>query len=44
MRNPELNVAQRLWLARLWQAARLFAMMPHWVKDYQGEKLLYVLL
>lgn len=44
MRNPELNVAQRLWLACLWQAARLFAMMPYWFKYYVVENLLYVLL
>lgn len=44
MRNPELNVAQRLWLACLWLAARLFAMMPYWFKYYVVENLLYVLL
>lgn len=44
MRNPELNVVQRLWLACLWQAARLFAMMPYWFKYYVVENLLYVLL
>ena len=44
MRNPELNVAQRLWRACLWQAARLFAMMPYWFKYYVVENLLYVLL
>lgn len=44
MRNPELNVAQRLWLACLWPAARLFAMMPYWFKYYVVENLLYVLL
>lgn len=44
MRHKDLNPAQRIWLESLWQASRLFAVMPYWFKYYVVENLLFVLL
>lgn len=44
MKNQELNFGQRIWLGCLWQASRLFAVMPYWFKYYVVENVLFVLL
>ncbi len=44
MKNPELNIAQRLWLEFLWSCSRLFAVMPYWFKYYVVENLIFFLL
>lgn len=44
MKSGELNIAQRIRLEILWQASRLFAVMPYWLKYYVVENALFVLL
>ncbi len=44
MKNRDLNIAQRLLLEFLWQASRLFAVMPYWFKYYVVENVLFFLL
>ena len=44
MQRAELNLIQRIWLEVLWLGARLFAILPYWLKYYVIEDLIYFLL
>ena len=44
MESKELNIVQRIWLECLWQACRLFAMVPYWFKYHVVEEVLFFLL
>ena len=44
MKRTELNFIQKIWLEFLWLGARVFAMMPYWLKYYIVENLLFFII